>query len=64
MMDCAKQLYREGGIRSVFRGTALTLMRGNEIIFHEFHYVIDRCRCSGIWCLFCFLRMAEENIDT
>lgn len=27
MMDCAKQLYREGGIRSVYRGTALTLMR-------------------------------------
>jgi solute carrier family 25 carnitine/acylcarnitine transporter 20/29 len=28
MVDCAKQLYREGGIRSIYRGTALTLMRG------------------------------------
>lgn len=27
MADCAKQLYREGGIRSVYRGTGLTLMR-------------------------------------
>lgn len=27
-VDCAKQLYREGGIRSIYRGTALTLMRG------------------------------------
>lgn len=27
MMDCAKQVYQEGGIRSLYRGTALTLMR-------------------------------------
>lgn len=26
-LDCAKKLYREGGIRSVYRGTAATLMR-------------------------------------
>jgi solute carrier family 25 carnitine/acylcarnitine transporter 20/29 len=26
-VDCAKQLYKEGGIRSIYRGTALTLMR-------------------------------------
>lgn len=26
-IDCAKQLYREGGIRSVYRGTAATLLR-------------------------------------
>lgn len=26
-MDCAKQLYREGGIRSVYRGTFMTLAR-------------------------------------
>ena len=28
-VDCAKKLYREGGIRSVYRGTVLTLARGN-----------------------------------
>ena len=27
MMDCAIQVYREGGIRSLYKGTALTLMR-------------------------------------
>jgi len=27
MMDCAVQVYRTGGIRSLYRGTALTLMR-------------------------------------
>lgn len=27
MTDCAMQVYREGGIRSVYKGTALTLMR-------------------------------------
>lgn len=26
-IDCAKQLYREGGIRSIYRGTAATLLR-------------------------------------
>ncbi|KAK2167838.1 hypothetical protein LSH36_23g05046 [Paralvinella palmiformis] len=26
-VDCAKQLYREGGIRGVYRGTAATLLR-------------------------------------
>lgn len=28
-LDCAKQLYREAGIRGVYKGTVLTLMRGN-----------------------------------
>lgn len=27
-LDCAKQLYREAGIRGVYKGTVLTLMRG------------------------------------
>jgi solute carrier family 25 carnitine/acylcarnitine transporter 20/29 len=26
--DCAKQIYREGGIRSLYRGTLATLLRG------------------------------------
>ncbi|KAH6929256.1 hypothetical protein HPB50_025376 [Hyalomma asiaticum] len=26
-VDCAKQLYREGGIRSIYKGTAATLLR-------------------------------------
>lgn len=29
MVDCAKQLYKEGGIRSVYRGSFATLLRGN-----------------------------------
>lgn len=29
-LDCAKQLYREAGIRGVYKGTVLTLMRGNQ----------------------------------
>lgn len=28
-LDCAKQLFKEGGIRSVYKGTAATLLRGN-----------------------------------
>lgn len=26
-VDCAKKIYKEGGIRSVYRGTAATLLR-------------------------------------
>lgn len=29
-MDCVKQLYKESGIRGIYRGTALTLMRGTS----------------------------------
>ena len=28
-LDCAKKLYRESGIRGIYKGTVLTLMRGN-----------------------------------
>lgn len=28
MVDCAKQLYREGGIRSIYKGSFATLLRG------------------------------------
>lgn len=28
MIDCAKQLYKEGGIRSIYRGSFATLLRG------------------------------------
>ena len=27
-VDCVRQLYREGGLRSIYRGTAATLLRG------------------------------------
>ena len=27
MTDCAKQLYKEGGIRSIYKGTGATLLR-------------------------------------
>lgn len=28
MVDCAKQLYKEGGIRSIYKGSFATLLRG------------------------------------
>lgn len=31
-VDCAKQLYREGGIRSIYKGTCATLLRGTTVI--------------------------------
>lgn len=30
-IDCVKQLYRESGIRGIYKGTALTLMRGENL---------------------------------
>lgn len=31
MLDCAKQLYKEGGIRSVYKGSFATLLRGKSL---------------------------------
>lgn len=33
MVDCAKQLYKEGGIRSIYKGLCATLLRGKNTIF-------------------------------
>lgn len=30
MLDCARKLYAQGGIRSLYRGTIATLLRGNN----------------------------------
>lgn len=30
MVDCAKQLYKEGGIRNVYKGSFATLLRGKQ----------------------------------
>lgn len=30
MVDCAKQLYKEGGIRSIYKGSVATLLRGKS----------------------------------
>ena len=40
--DCAKQLYKEGGIRSVYRGTFMTLARdgpGSAAYFATYEYI-------------------------
>ena len=29
-VDCAKQLYREGGVRNIYRGTMATFLRGKH----------------------------------
>lgn len=34
MVDCAKQLYKEGGIRSIYKGSVATLLRGRFISIH------------------------------
>lgn len=33
-VDCAKQLYKEGGIRSIYRGSGATLLRGINIKYN------------------------------
>ena len=37
-VDCAKQLYKQGGIRSVYKGTAATLLRGTFIQYIQLTY--------------------------
>lgn len=44
-MDCVKQLYRESGIRGVYKGTALTLMRGAALLKYSLlalHFLVDQ----------------------
>jgi len=31
-LDCAKKLYQQGGIRSIYKGTCATLLRGMTVI--------------------------------
>lgn len=31
-IDCIRQLYKEGGIKSIYRGTAATLLRGITLL--------------------------------
>ena len=42
-LDVVKSLWREGGIRSIYRGTCATLLRGklNSILFNEKHFVLS-----------------------
>lgn len=39
MADCAKKLYKEGGIRSIYKGTFATLLRGKQLLY-LFQYII------------------------
>lgn len=44
-MDCVKQLYRESGIRGVYKGTALTLMRGAALLEEQImniYFLVDQ----------------------
>ena len=38
-IDCAKQLYREGGIRGVYKGVCATLLRGQMWLCSLLHVV-------------------------
>ncbi|MFT7810875.1 mitochondrial carnitine/acylcarnitine carrier protein [Arapaima gigas] len=40
-IDCAKQLYRENGIRGIYKGTALTLMRGVCICVYLLEWLLS-----------------------
>lgn len=46
MVDCAKQLYREGGIRSIYKGSVATLLRGRFVC---------GVRLSGAWPVRCIV---------
>lgn len=35
-VDCVKQLYREGGMRSIYKGTWATLLRGTYFILNSY----------------------------
>lgn len=46
MVDCAKQLYKEGGIRSIYKGSLATLLRGKCQRLPLFHFLQQIVRHS------------------
>ncbi|XP_011694708.1 PREDICTED: congested-like trachea protein [Wasmannia auropunctata] len=49
-LDCAKQLYREGGIRSIYKGTCATLLRdipASGMYFMTYEYLKDQFTPEG-----------------
>jgi solute carrier family 25 carnitine/acylcarnitine transporter 20/29 len=50
MGDCARQLWQQGGIRSIYRGTVLTLMRdvpASGCYFGFYEFVKDQLTPEG-----------------
>lgn len=41
MVDCAKQLYKEGGIRSIYKGAFATLLRGKFFVIRNIFFNKD-----------------------
>lgn len=41
MVDCALKIYREGGIRSIYKGSCATLLRGKFIYRYRLHIYIN-----------------------
>lgn len=49
-VDCAKQIYREGGIRSIYKGTAATLLRdlpASGMYFTVYEFAKDQLTPAG-----------------
>lgn len=49
-LDCARQLYREGGIRSIYKGTAATLMRdvpASGVYFASYEFMLQTLTPEG-----------------
>ena len=54
--NCARQLYHQGGVTTLYRGTMVTLLRGmmsSEGVVMMTSY--DIIRCSSLWCILCGL---------
>lgn len=57
LIDTALKLYRQGGIRSLFKGTCACVLRGESEIAVDL-YIFDILipyRLTN-WCLFCYIR--------
>ena len=50
-LDCAKQLFREGGIRSIYKGTCATLLRGKGVEGRRTGALGRQWRAVLGWCL-------------
>ncbi len=49
--DCAVKLYREGGVRNIFKGTVATLLRGKMAVSCTEYQIFLCIELVGLFCV-------------
>lgn len=58
MVDCAKKIYKEAGMRGIYKGTCATLLRGKTTNFLNL-YIIILGKSKSVLCKLCFIQFGH-----